>query len=242
MLEKLIAFYSRNNRNQQFYEYITIFLVVNQLTIISNLAVILDTHPIPIFDIALNATLLAFAVLPILASRELWKINKAARFLSSAAPGRAPKRARTDRIENALLKEFAGISEMSSQQDMTPLINSKIDRLIREYTAISFLYMVPFFIIAFIWLLIIFNYHDSVFEFIRKESSGQWERRAKLFEIHSSKTNLMTNLLWATVALQTASGLAVKAAYSDLRNAVEGWLMSEAIESKSEAISSPASP
>ncbi|WP_139219154.1 hypothetical protein [Bosea sp. CRIB-10] len=172
MLEKLIAFYSRNNKNQQFYEYITIFFIVNQLTIISNLAAILDTHPIPIFDIALNATLLAFAVLPILASRKLWEINRAARFLSSAAPGRAPKRARTDRIENALLKEFEAINEMSSQKDMITLINSKINILIQKYTAISFLYMVPFFVISFIWLLIILNYHDSVFELIQKEPSA----------------------------------------------------------------------
>lgn len=241
MLEKLIAFYSKNNRNQQFYEYGTVFLVINQLAIVSNLTAILDTHPIPIFDIALNSTLITFAVLPILAARELWKINKAARLFLPIAPGRASRRVRTDRIENALFMEFETANKLSSQKEIASHINQKIDRLIKKYTANSFLYMIPFFIITLAWPIVILNYHDSVFELLQKEATGSWAKRTEISEIHSSKTNLMTNLIWATIALQIASVLAVKAAYSDLRDAVEGWLTSEPTESRSSA-ASPALP
>lgn len=242
MLKKLIAFYSRNNRNQQFYEYVTIFLVVIQIAIVGNLAAILDNHPIPIFDIVLTSALISFAALPIFAAQRLWKINKAARFFLSAEPRRVSARARTGRFESVLLTELEAAAKISSQKDILSLLNIKIDGYIRKYTAISFLYMIPFFIIILAWLTIILNYHDSFFELLQKESSGQWSRRAKLSELHSSKTNLMSNLIWATVALQIASGLAIKAAYGDLRNAVEDCLTGTPIESGPAAISSPASP
>lgn len=242
MLEKIVAFYSKNNRNLQFYEYITIIIIVIQIVIISNLAAIIDNHPVSIFDIALHSTLFAFAVLPVVAARELWEINKAARFFLPAELGRASKRTRMGRIESMLLRELEGFQSVPSFKDVIFNLNRIIDINIKKYTGLSFICMIPFFVSAMASSFIVLYYHNFIFDLIPAEAVGQWERRTKLLEIHSSKTNLMTNLLWATVALQIASGLAIKAAYSDLHSAVEGWLASESIEGEAQAISPLASP
>lgn len=241
MLDKIIAFYSRNNKNQQFYEYVIISLAVIHIVIISNIPTILDTHPIRIFDIALNSTLFIFAILPIFAVRQLWKINKAARFFLSASPGRASRRVRTGRLENAIITEIETANKLP-KKEIRPHINHKIDELFGKYITASFLYMIPFSFMIIVWITIEFKYHSSVFELIQNQASGRWDKISKLFEIRKSKSNIVTNLLWATVALQIASQLAVKAAYSDLRNAVEGWLMSEPMKSGAEAISPSTAP
>lgn len=43
-------------------------------------------------------------------------------------------------------------------------------------------------------------------------------------ELHGTYSEFLVNLMWATVGLQIVSTFAIKAALSDLRNAIEAWL------------------
>jgi hypothetical protein len=240
MLEKLAASYSKNSRNQQLFEYLLIVIIVIQIAALGNFG-LFNKHPIAAINTLVNLTAFLSLVMPIFVARELWLVNRAARYFVTAAPARVPMDLRAGRIEQGILNDIHENNRITPGNGALIRISAAIDKLIQNFWESNFAYMIVFLIISLIYVYILAEFRDDVLDLIKKEPTEQSMRVFSVSEIHRSKTNLMSNLLWATLALQTVSALAIKAAYSDLRNAVEGWLTSGRVESMSPATSSPAS-
>lgn len=241
MLEWLTALYSKNNRNQQYYEYSIIFTIVFTIIVINNISAVINANRLPIMDFSLGISLASFFIFPISMTLKIRGINKSAHPFTSEKLHNATKIAPIGHIENSIYSKLETIQKLSLQDRITTL-NRQIDKTANKNIATSLIYAIPFFASSMIYLLLTIHYHDSIFEIIQREASGQWDRRSRLVDIHYSKTNLVSNLIFATIALQAASGLAITAAYSDLRNAVEGSLMSGSMKSGAEAISPSTAP